>query len=86
MNNTLTLRSGRNIVAEGDVNGIVEIVKKLQTIRNTNAYWIDIATPWRVIENVLSASALIRNTQEYIDPFARLSVYRGNKKLISVWT
>ena len=89
--NKLTLRSGRRVVAEGNIDGMVETIKKLQEVRNTDSVWKDIETPWKVLESVLSQAPLIRwvdpldGDEEYIDPFATLSVYDGKKKLISVW-
>tara|TARA_R110000824_G_scaffold396883_1_gene598973 strand:+ start:933 stop:1205 length:273 start_codon:yes stop_codon:yes gene_type:complete len=89
MSNKLNLRSGRHIVAEGDVDEILKVISALKEVRNDDANWIDIETPWRVIEEVLAASALSRDCapkdHNGIDPFARLSVFDGSKKLISVW-
>ena len=85
----LTLKSGRHSVAEGSVDDMVEIVKALKVVRNDDANWGDIKKPWRVIEEVLAASGLDRSgapkDHDGIDPFATLSVFEGEKKIISVW-
>ena len=87
---SLNLRSGRHIVAMGDVDEMVRVVTALKVVRNDDTNWGDITTPWRVIEEVLAASALDRSCapkeHDGIDPFARLSVYAGSKKVASVWT
>jgi hypothetical protein len=68
---------------------MVNIIRALKVVRNDNSNWGDIETPWRVIEDVLAASDLDRSCapKEHngIDPFARLSVFEGNKKIASVW-
>ena len=85
----LDLRSGRHIVARGDVDAIVDIVKELKVVRNDDDNWVDIERPWGVLEDVLSNSGLDRSCahpdHNGIDPFSRLSVYEGKKKVISVW-
>ena len=85
----LDLRSGRHIVARGDVDTMVDIVRALKVGRNDDANWGDIKKPWRVIEEVLAASGLDRSgapkDHAGIDPFATLSVFEGKKKIISVW-
>jgi len=77
------------MVAMGDVDEMVRVVKALKVVRNDDANWGDIATPWRVIEEVLAASGLDRSgapkEHDGIDPFATLSVFEGKKKIISVW-
>ncbi len=75
-------------MAEGSVSEMVKVVEALRVVRNDDANWSSLELPWRVIEKVLSASALNRECDSKahgIDPFASLSVFRGNKKLISVW-
>jgi hypothetical protein len=86
----LILKSGRHPVAStSNVGEMVRTIKALKVVRNDNSVWVDIETPWRVIEEVLSASLLNRSCapKEHngIDPFASLSVFEGKKKLISVW-
>ena len=85
----LYLRSGRHNVAEGDVETMVDAIRALKVVRNDDANWGDIATPWRVLEEVLAASELDRSCahpdHNGIDPFARLSVYDGKKKVSAVW-
>jgi|TARA_B100000809_G_C15045492_1_gene497080 hypothetical protein len=84
----VSLKSGRHRVAEGSIEEMVNVVKALRVVRNDDANWSSLELPWRVIENVLSASALDRGCDSKangIDPFASLSVYDGNKKVISVW-
>ncbi len=85
----LDLRSGRHIVARGDVDAMVDIVRALKVVRNDDAHWSNIATPWGAMEDVLAASGLDRSCahpdHNGIDPFSRLSVYEGKKKVASVW-
>ena len=76
-------------MAEGSVSEMVKVVEALRVVRNDDANWSSLELPWRVIEKVLSASALDRSCapkdHNGIDPFASLSVYEGKKKVISVW-
>ena len=75
-------------MAEGSVSEMVKVVEALRVVRNDDANWSSLELPWRVIEKVLSASALNRECDlkaHGIDPFASLSVYEGKKKVISVW-
>ena len=75
-------------MAEGSVSEMVKVVEALRVVRNDDANWSSLELPLRVIEKVLSASALNRECDSKahgIYPFAALSVFRGNKKLISVW-
>ena len=75
-------------MAEGSIEEMVKVVKALRVVRNDDANWSSLELPWRVIEKVLSASALNRECDSKahgIDPFASLSVYEGKKKVISVW-
>jgi hypothetical protein len=85
----LNLKSGRHRVAEGSIEEMVNVVKALRVVRNEDANWSSLELPWKVIEKVLSDSALDRSCapkdHNGIDPFASLSVFDGSKKLISVW-
>ena len=85
----LYLRSGRHNVAEGDVEAMVDAIRALKVVRNDDANWDCLERPWRVLEEVLEASALDRSCahpdHNGIDPFARLSVYDGKRKVSVVW-
>ena len=85
----LYLRSGRHNVAEGDVEAMVDVIRALKVVRNDDANWDCLERPWRVLEEVLEASALDRSCahpdHNGIDPFARLSVYDGKRKVSVVW-
>ena len=92
--NTLFLRSGTHRVAMTlDTKEMVRTVKELMTMRNDDSKWGDIKTPWRECERILSKSTLNRSCAkkdkifgwDEIDPFARLSVFEGTKKIHSVW-
>ena len=85
----LYLRSGRHPVAMGDVEAMVDAIRALKVVRNDDANWDCLERPWRVLEEVLEASALDRSCahpdHNGIDPFARLSVYDGKRKVSVVW-
>ena len=90
MEKNLYLRSGRHNVASGDVEGIVDAIRALKVVRNDDAAWnVSRRHCWDVCEEVLEASALDRScapaAHNGIDPFARLSVYDGKKRVSVVW-
>ena len=86
----LYLRSGRHPVAMGDVEAMVDAIRALKVVRNNDAEWeVSLRHCWDICEEVLEASALDRSCahpdHNGIDPFARLSVYDGNRKVSVVW-
>jgi len=86
----LYLRSGRHNVAEGDVEAMVDAIRALKVVRNNDAEWeVSLRHCWDICEEVLASSDLDRSCahpdHNGIDPFARLSVYDGNKKVAAVW-
>ena len=85
----LYLRSGRHNVAEGDVEAMVDAIRALKVARNDDANWDCLERPWRVLEEVLANSDLDRSCahpdHDGIDPFARLSVYDGKRKVSVIW-
>ena len=99
--NTLFLKSGtKRIAMTLDTKEMVRVVKELMVMRNDDSVWTghsdpkeDIMTPWRECERILSKSTLNRSCAkkdkifgwDEIDPFARLSVFEGTKKIHSVW-
>jgi hypothetical protein len=99
--NTLFLKSGtKRIAMTLDTKEMVRVVKELMVMRNDDSVWTghsdpkeDIMTPWRECERILSKSTLNRTCAkkdkifgwDEIDPFARLSVFEGTKKIHSVW-
>ena len=88
--NTLFLRSGTHRVAMTlDVKELARVVRELKGMRNDDRFWNDIETPWRECERILSNSELNRSCADKdhngIDPFARLSIFEGRKKIHSVW-
>ena len=97
LKNTLFLKSGtKRIAMTIDAREMVRVVKELVVMRNDNTIWAghsdvkeDIKTPWRECERILGKSTLNRTCAkkgwDEIDPFARLSVFRGTKKIHSVW-
>ena len=88
--NTLFLRSGTHKVAMTlDTKELARTVKELMAMRNDDSKWGDIKTPWNECERILGNSTLNRSCAvkgwDEIDPFARLSVFEGTKKIHSVW-
>ena len=88
--NTLFLKSGtKRIAMTLDTKEMVRTVKELMAMRNDDSKWGDIKTQWKESERILSKSTLNRSCAvkgwDEIDPFARLSVFEGTKKIHSVW-
>ena len=88
--NTLFLKSGtKRIAMTLDTKELARTVKELIAMRNDDSKWGDIKTPWKECERILSKSTLNRSCAvkgwDEIDPFARLSVFEGTKKIHSVW-
>ena len=86
----LYLRSGRHNVAEGDVEAMVDAIRALKVVRNNDAEWnVSLRHCWDICEEVLASSDLDRSCahpdHNGIDPFARLSVYDGKRKVSVVW-
>ena len=90
LENTLFLKSGTHRVAMTlDTKELARTVKELIAMRNDDSKWGDIKTPWKECERILSKSTLNRScaTKDHngIDPFARLSVFEGTKKVHKIW-
>jgi hypothetical protein len=97
LENTLFLKSGTHRVAMTiDTKELSRTVKELMAMRKDDSVWSghsdvkeDILAPWRECERILNNSTLDRScaTKDHsdIDPFARLSVFEGTKKVHAIW-